>query len=67
MNEGSIALEGEPKEIFKSKYPELLGVGVPKVTKLFNMLKEEGLKIRGIPLTPDEASKIMEEILIDHR
>jgi len=67
LNEGSIALEGEPKEVFKSKYPELLGVGVPKVTKLFNMLKEEGLKIRGIPLTPDEASKIMEEILIDHR
>ncbi|RLG39745.1 MAG: hypothetical protein DRN78_06295, partial [Thermoproteota archaeon] len=65
MNEGSIILNGRPKEIFQSLYPELLGVGLPKITKLFNLLRNDGLNFKDVPLTPEEASKLVEEALHD--
>lgn len=65
MNEGSIVLDGRPRELFQSSYPELLGVGLPKVTKLFNMLRNDGLNFRDVPLTPEEASRLVEEALHD--
>ena len=65
MNEGSIVLDGKPREIFQSLYPELLGVGLPKVAKLFNMLRNDGLNFKDVPLTPEEASRIVEEALHD--
>ena len=65
MNEGSIVLDGRPRELFQSSYPELLGVGLPKVTKLFNMLRNDGLNFRDVPLTPEEASRLVEEALYD--
>jgi len=65
MNEGSIVLDGRPRELFQSSYPELLGVGLPKVTKLFNMLRNDGLNFKDVPLTPEEASRLVEEALHD--
>ncbi|MEM2875343.1 MAG: ATP-binding cassette domain-containing protein [Candidatus Bathyarchaeia archaeon] len=65
MNDGSIALDGKPKEVFKSRHPESLGVGLPKITKLFNMLREEGLNTHEVPITPEEASRTVKEILND--
>jgi energy-coupling factor transporter ATP-binding protein EcfA2 len=61
MNEGRLVLDGEPRRIF-GKAAHLLGVGLPKVTLLFQMLREDGLDV-GIPITVEEASAILRGLL----
>lgn len=58
MSEGEIVVEGEPRTALSNDIVEELGVGIPRILKLF-----KGLRIkRGIgslPLTPEEAIKIL--------
>ncbi|MEM2226361.1 MAG: ATP-binding cassette domain-containing protein [Candidatus Bathyarchaeia archaeon] len=61
MSEGRLALDGKPKEIF-GKAAHLMGVGLPKVTLLFQMLREDGLEVE-IPTTVEEASAILRGLL----
>jgi len=61
MNKGRLVLDGEPRRIF-GKAAHLLGVGLPKVTLLFQMLREDGLDV-GIPITVEEASAILRGLL----
>jgi len=65
MNNGKIALTGNPKEIFTSEAAHLIGVGIPKVTKLYQNLKKNGVDLKSIPVTPKEISYLLQEILKD--
>lgn len=40
MDEGTIVADGLPREVLSSKNVESLGIGIPKVTRLFQMLSE---------------------------
>ena len=64
MNEGKVCLEGNPREILYSDETRLMGVGIPKATLLYQMLKKEGLKLSGeTPLSSEELANQLLEAL----
>jgi energy-coupling factor transporter ATP-binding protein EcfA2 len=54
MNNGEIVVEGEPRVALSTDYVEELGVGIPKILKLFKGLQIDRSK-HVFPLTPEEA------------
>ncbi|MDH5437469.1 MAG: ATP-binding cassette domain-containing protein [Candidatus Bathyarchaeota archaeon] len=63
MNEGRVVLDGEPREVFNSETARLIGVGVPKATRLSQVLEESGVDLGRVPVTSGEASHILKEVL----
>ena len=63
MDEGRIALDGEPREIFNSEQAWLLGVGIPKAVRLWRLLEESGVALKGVPTSSDEATQSLKEVL----
>jgi len=63
MDEGKVALDGEPREIFDSKEAWLLGVGVPKAVRLWHLLQENGLRLGEVPVSSDEATRFLRGVL----
>jgi energy-coupling factor transporter ATP-binding protein EcfA2 len=56
MDKGQIVLEGPPSIVY-SEEAKLLGVGIPKVSMLFNLLKKDGYNLGETPVTIEEASQ----------
>ena len=55
MEKGRKVLEGTPREVFSNiKMLRQIGLDVPYMTELANLLSEEGLKISNDILTVDE-------------
>lgn len=65
MNNGKVSLSGTPREIFTSEEARLIGVGIPKATKLYQHLKKHGIELRDVPVTPEETAKYIREVLIN--
>jgi energy-coupling factor transporter ATP-binding protein EcfA2 len=65
LNNGRIAMDGSPREVFVSEETRLLGIGVPKVTRLFQMLREERVPVSRLPITVPEAVSEVRS-LIEH-
>jgi len=63
MDEGRIVLDGEPREVFNSEQARLIGVGIPKATRLYQLLKENGVHLKKIPVTSEEVSRLLWEVL----
>lgn len=63
MDAGKIVLDGEPREIFNSETAWLLGVGVPKAVRLWNLLQENGLILGEVPVSSEEATRYLREVL----
>ena len=63
MNEGKVALTGTPREIFTSEKARLIGIGIPKATKLYQHLKKAGVELKAVPVTPEEAANLLREVL----
>jgi energy-coupling factor transporter ATPase len=64
MDDGKVVLDGEPHEILSSEETRLIGVGVPKATRLYYMLKKDGAKLGdSVPLSSDEMATILKEAL----
>jgi len=63
MDAGKIVLDGEPREIFNSETAWLLGVGVPKAVRLWNLLQENGLILGEVPVSSEEATRFLREVL----
>lgn len=63
MNKGKIALTGSPREIFTSEEARLIGVGIPKATKLYQHLKKHGIRLKAVPVTTKETSDLLRELL----
>jgi energy-coupling factor transporter ATPase len=62
MDEGKIVLDGETREILRSEEARLIGVGIPKATLLYKLLKKDGAKLTNtIPLSSDEMAKLLME------
>jgi energy-coupling factor transport system ATP-binding protein len=66
MDEGSIALDGTPGEVFsKVDLIKGLGLDVPQVTELFHELKAQGYKVPGNVLDVDEAVCVLVKMLTE--
>ena len=63
MDEGKIVLDGAPREIFSSERAWLLGVGIPKAVRLWRLLEEAGVALKGVPVSSEEAIQYLREVL----
>ncbi|MGC9345410.1 MAG: energy-coupling factor ABC transporter ATP-binding protein [Candidatus Bathyarchaeales archaeon] len=65
MDEGKVVLDGEPREILSSEEARLIGVGIPKATRLYQILQKDGrIKLGNtIPLCSDEMAFMLREVL----
>jgi energy-coupling factor transporter ATPase len=64
MDQGKVLLDGDPHEILRSEEARLVGVGIPKATRLYQMLLKDGAKLGGVvPLSSDEMADLVKEAL----
>jgi len=62
MDEGKVILDGNPREILDSEEARLVGVGIPKATRLYHMLKNDGINLGNtVPLSSDEMATMLKE------
>lgn len=59
MDQGKVVLDGSPRTVLSLGETRLHGIGVPKVIRLFGLLREEGLTSEHAPLTPMEAAEAL--------
>ncbi|MDO5062858.1 MAG: energy-coupling factor transporter ATPase [Peptostreptococcaceae bacterium] len=64
MNQGGIELVGTPKEVFRHEKRLLeIGLGVPKIVTLMNILREKGYNIAEDIITIEEARQQILELI----
>jgi len=65
IDEGKVVLDGQPRKILSSEEARLIGVGIPKATRLYQLLqKDERMKLGNtIPLCSDEMATMLREAL----
>jgi energy-coupling factor transporter ATPase len=63
MNEGRVVLDGKPRAVFSSEMARLIGVGIPKATRLGQVLEKSGVHLGRVPVTSEEASHTLKEVL----
>jgi energy-coupling factor transporter ATPase len=62
MDKGKIVLDGDPHEILRSEEARLIGVGIPKATRLYQVLGKDGVNLGDtIPLSSEEMAKLLRE------
>ena len=64
MDEGKVCFDGEPREILASEESRLIGIGIPKATLLYQMLRRDGMNLSNVtPLSSEElAALLLEEL-----
>ncbi|HVP26330.1 MAG TPA: ATP-binding cassette domain-containing protein [Candidatus Bathyarchaeia archaeon] len=66
MDEGRVVQDGKPREILRSEEARLIGIGIPKATRLYQILRKNGIDLGDkIPLSSDEMAKLLREALKD--
>lgn len=66
MNEGRVVLDGDPREVLQSEETRLIGVGIPKATLLYQVLRKSGMKLgERLPLDSEEMAATLKEVLVD--
>ncbi|MBX5320820.1 MAG: ATP-binding cassette domain-containing protein [Candidatus Bathyarchaeota archaeon] len=64
MDDGKVVLDGEPHEILNSDQARLIGVGIPKATRLYQILRTDEVKLGGkVPLSSEEMAEKIREAL----
>ena len=62
MDEGKVCFDGNPREILNTEETRLIGVGIPKATLLYHILKKEGVNLGNVtPLSSEELAKLLQE------
>jgi len=62
MDDGRIVLDGTPRDVY-GEQARLIGIGLPRVTTLFNLLRKEGLEFSHTPTTVDDAASQLRKML----
>lgn len=63
IDNGSIVLDGTPQEVFSNvEKVKSLGLDVPQVTELMYSLKKQGIQVNNLPLTVDDAFKMISDL-----
>jgi len=64
MDSGRVRFDGNPTEILSSEETRLIGVGIPKATLLYQMLRKNGLNLKEkTPLSSEELANELLEVL----
>lgn len=64
MDDGKVVLDGDPRKILSSEQARLIGVGIPKPTRLYQILRKDRVSLSNtIPLSSDEMAVILREAL----
>ncbi|MEM2412904.1 MAG: ATP-binding cassette domain-containing protein, partial [Candidatus Bathyarchaeia archaeon] len=67
MDNGEVVLDGDPREVLSSEKARLIGVGIPKATRLYQILKADGVSLGGeVPLSSEEMAEKIREALKRH-
>jgi energy-coupling factor transporter ATPase len=67
MDEGKVCFDGNPREILSTEETRLIGVGIPKATLLYQILKKEGINLNNLtPLSSEELAKLLLEAFETH-
>jgi len=67
MDDGEVIFDGEPREVLGSKEARLIGVGIPKPTLLYQLLKKDGMNLMStVPLSSEEMASMLKEVLKDY-
>jgi len=67
MDEGKVVLDGDPREVLRSQEAALIGIGVPKATRLYQLLKKDKINLNNtIPLSSEEMVVELKEAF-EHR
>jgi energy-coupling factor transporter ATP-binding protein EcfA2 len=62
MDKGKVALDGPPSEIYGDT-ARLIGIGLPRVTMLFHLLRRDGFPVKTNPITVEQASEELRRLL----
>jgi energy-coupling factor transporter ATP-binding protein EcfA2 len=57
MDKGSKVMDGPPREVLADPRAEAYGVSVPPVSRLYNALSRDGVRLPRVPETPDEMAE----------
>jgi energy-coupling factor transporter ATPase len=61
MDEGKVCFDGDPRTVLSTEETRLLGVGIPKATLLFQLLKKEGVNLSDVtPLSSEELATLLQ-------
>ena len=64
MDEGKVCFDGEPREILSREESRLIGIGIPKATLLYQMLRKDGMNLNNVtPLSSEELAAQLGEAL----
>jgi energy-coupling factor transporter ATPase len=64
MDEGRVCFDGDPRKILGVEETRLIGVGIPKATLLYQLLKKEGISLGDVtPLSSKELAEQLEGAL----
>jgi energy-coupling factor transporter ATPase len=62
MTEGKVVLDGDPHEILRSEEARLIGVGIPKATRLYQILTKDGMRLGDtVPLSSEDMVHLIKE------
>lgn len=62
MDKGSIVLDGLPEDVYNER-AHLIGIGMPKVTVLFRLLRQDGIETSRTPVTVEVGIEELRKIL----
>jgi len=62
MDKGNVVLDGSPPQVYDEQ-ARLIGIGLPKVTTLFHMLRRDGFPLTTNPITVEQASEQLSRVL----
>ncbi len=63
MDRGRIILDGKPSEVYGEE-ARLIGIGLPRVTMLFHLLRKSGVNLQANPITVEEAAAELRKQLL---
>jgi energy-coupling factor transporter ATP-binding protein EcfA2 len=66
MDQGRVVLDGPPAKVYGEE-AELIGIGIPKISTLFNLLRKDGFNLGETPVSVEEATERIRSFLKDDR
>jgi energy-coupling factor transporter ATPase len=64
MDEGKVCSDGETREVLSTEEARLIGIGIPKATLLYEMLRRDGMPLSNVtPLSSEEMATLLMEVL----
>lgn len=65
MDEGKVKADGIPRDILSSKEVLSLGIGIPKITRLYNELRASGIHLGDPPISVNEIAQEIRKLILN--